>query len=371
MKYKNICCVTGSRAEYGIFKPLLEKLKHSNDFQLEVVVTGSHFSKAHGFSVEEIKNSFHITKEINFFNENDSKQSKIFEMSKIQSKFADYLLDSKIDLVIIIGDRYEILPIAISSYMNNVPIAHVHGGEETKGSLDNGIRHAITHLSELHFTSTQEYSRRIIRMGIDQNKVVNVGALGIERALGHKFKSKEDIEKDLNLKFGPKNVVCTIHPPTLEKLDVKKLINDLVKIFDSYKDFNVIFTGANADHGGIKINSYLEAIARNSEKYYFYKSLGESSFFDILNIADFMIGNSSSAILEAPIFKLPAINIGSRQDGRVMPTNILNVEPDFNSIADAIKKALTFKQSNDFKNFVNPYGKGVASEKIINFLKKN
>ncbi len=371
MKYKNICCVTGSRAEYGIFKPLLEKFKHSHDFKLEVIATGSHFSEAHGSSIEEIKRSFDITREINSFKNSDSKQSKITEMSDIQSKFADYLRVSKTDLVMIIGDRYEILPIAISSYMRGVPIAHIHGGEETKGSLDNGIRHAISHLSELHFTSTEEYSNRLKRMGIDPDKVVNVGALGIERAHKHKSKTKKEVEKDLKIKFGLRNIICTIHPPTLENLDIKKLIDNLVLIFDSYEDLKVIFTGANADHGGIKINSYLEKVVANDDNFYFYKSLGESSFFDVLNIVDLMIGNSSSAILEAPSFKLPAVNIGSRQDGRILGSNVFNAKPNLNSMRDAMKKGFAFKESNSFKNFFNPYGNGDASTKIINYLRNS
>ena len=342
MSYKNICCVTGSRAEYGIFKPLLDKLKNSPKFNLSLVVTGSHFSPLHGCSVSEVNKSFEIDLEIDAFTGDDTKKSKVIEMSKIQSSFANYL-SQKVDLVLLVGDRYEILPVAVAAYMTLVPIAHIHGGEETKGSLDNGIRHAISQLSTFHFTSNDNYSDRLIRMGADPTKVVNVGALGIERINSHNSKSKEFIEDLLSFRFNKQNIICTIHPPTNEDLDVNKLIKNLINIFDEYDDMNVIFTGANADFGGAHINNLLSNIANKSEKYYFYSNLGESLFIDFLKNVDLIIGNSSSAFLEAPALKVPAINIGSRQDGRVTPLNVFSTKPSVSSLKIAIKKALNFK----------------------------
>ncbi len=372
MRYKEICCVTGSRAEFGILKPLLSKLKDSKAFNLNLVATGSHFSQDHGCSINEIKSNFSVAKEINCIQKgDDSQKAKIHEMSCIQIQFTQYLLKNKPDLVVVIGDRYEMLPIAISAYMLSIPIAHIHGGEKTLGSLDEGIRHAITQLSTIHFTSTKEYAKRIEEMGINVNLIRNVGALGVERVLNHNFKNRNDIEKELGFRFGKKNAVCTFHPPTLEKINTKLFFKNLIAISKTHTDFNIIFTGANADSGGTKINQLLKKYSEDNKNLYFQASLGESLFLDVLNQVDFLIGNSSSAFLEAPALKKPAINVGMRQSGRVPPKNIVNSEVSFDSLNKAIKRVLKMNSDNELENFVNPYGNGSASNQIIEFLLKH
>lgn len=369
MSYKEICCVTGSRAEYGIFRPLLSKFLDSSHFNLDLVVTGSHFSKQYGNSIDEIRNKFTVAKEMNFFNEvNDSQIVKINEMSSIQNEFTKYLLEKKTDLVIVIGDRYEILPVATAAYMLSVPIAHIHGGEQTLGSLDDGIRHAITQLSTIHFTSTEEYALRVIKMGADSNNVHNVGALGVERVIQHNFSNKSDVEKKLGFKFGKKNAICTFHPPTLESIDVNLFFENFISIIKAYDNFNIIFTGSNADLGGSKINRMLINYSKENTNFCYRASLGESLFLDVLNNVDFIIGNSSSAFLEAPALKKPSINIGRRQDGRIAPKNIINAGTSHKSLDSAINKALKMSSENSLKDMSNPYGNGTASNQIVNIL---
>lgn len=372
MNYKKICCVTGSRAEYGIFKPLLSRFVDSSHFNLSLVVTGSHFSKQHGNSIDEIRSTFQIAKEINCINEEDDSQTaKVYEMSCIQNKFTKYLSELMPDLVVIIGDRYEMLPIATSTYMLSIPIAHIHGGEQTLGSLDEGIRHAITQLSTIHFTSTQEYADRVQAMGANPNCIKNVGALGVERIVKHEFKNKDYLEKKLGFKFGKKNAICTFHPPSLEKIDFNLFFENLVSIIDNYDDLKIIFTGANADSGGFEINRLLEDYSRKYENIYFKASLGESLFIDVLQNVDFLIGNSSSAFLEAPALQKPAINIGKRQNGRVAPKNIINADIYPNSLDNAIKQALKMNEDGSLDNLENPYGNGTSSKQIVEFLKNS
>lgn len=367
MKFKNICCVTGSRAEFGIFKPLLTKLQASKKFNLSLVVTGSHFSHEHGYSVREVRGMFEVDYEIDKFNQNDSQIAKIKEMSEIQDDFSNYLKKTQPDLVIVIGDRYEILPIVIASYMSSIPIAHIHGGEITLGSLDDGIRHAVTQLSQIHFTSTKDYAERVIKMGAKPINVRNVGALGVERVKNHIFMKREKVEKKLGLIFGEVNAVCTLHPPTKEELNISLLLDNLFSVIELH-ELNVIFTGSNGDAGGVQINESLEKYCRSNPKCKFFPSLGESFFIDVLNQVDFLIGNSSSAFLEAPVLKLPAINIGTRQSGRVAPKNIINSDISVESLSYSIKQSVGLKKKNSLLNLNNPYGNGTSSDQIINFL---
>ena len=367
MNYKKICCVTGSRAEFGILKPLLEKIL-DNNFNTDLVVTGSHFSRKHGLTIKEIKKDFYVKKEINVHQIQDSKKSKIIEMSKIQLEFADYLVRNKPQLIIIIGDRYEIHPIATAAYMLSVPIVHIHGGEETRGSLDNGIRHAISQLSSFHFVSTNEYKKRLIKMGCNPKRVHNVGALGIERVKNHIYSSRESVEKALNFKLAKKNLLFCFHPPTKESLDVNIFFEEFLKVVKKMKNTNVIITGANSDFGGNKINEMMKKRIKNLKNFYFSYSLGESLFLDVLNQVDLMIGNSSSAFLEASYINLPSINLGRRQEGRVRPANIIDIQYDFKSLNKYVSLALSKNYKEKIKKKKNPYGIGNTSEKILKVL---
>lgn len=372
LKYKKICCVTGSRAEYGIFKPLLKKLIDQKDLLIDLVATGSHLSDVYGNTIKEIKKDFLVNKEIRISNNQDTQISKIEEISLAQKKFGNYFLESRPDLVIIIGDRYEMLPVAISAYMLKVPIAHIHGGEVTEGSLDNGIRHAITMLSTIHFTSTEEYKNRVLSMGAKPENVLNVGALGIERVTKHKFSKTSSIEKELNFKLGKTNVIFTFHPPTNEFINFDELLSNFSNAVKAYNDLTVIFTGANADFGGIEINKKIKNFANaNKNKYNFIESLGESLYLDVMNNSDFLFGNSSSAFLEASALGKPALNIGARQNGRIKPVNIIDCENNTDSIIHSIGRALSNNFLEKIKVAKNPYGDGNSSKKILNFLLNN
>mgnify|MGYP001159528168 FL=1 len=370
MKSKKICCLTGSRAEYGILKPLLKKLYNSDDFVMNLVATGSHLSESYGYTINDIKQDFEVDKEIPILKEDDSQLSKILEMSKAQENFSKHLIKAQPDIVILVGDRYEILPMAIAAYMLKIPVAHIHGGEVTEGSLDNGIRHAITQLSSIHFASTDEYKNRIINMGAKPSVVTNVGALGVERVKEYKLSSRESVEEKINFRFGEKNIIFTFHPPTNEDLDFKFLFENFIKILDAREGMNVIFTGANADSGGLEINEIIKNYVKsNSENSCFFMSLGEGLFIDVLNQVDLIFGNSSSAFLEAPALNLPAINVGERQNGRVVPDNIINCNADYQSISKAISEVYSDSFKEKISELSNPYGDGNSSERIVSILK--
>lgn len=362
-----IFLVTSTRADFGIFKNLISDLKKTNYFNLKIIATGTHFSKKHGFSFSEIKNQkVEIYKKVVITNNVSSPKSLLNDMS-ILSKSISFLIEKdKPDLFIVLGDRYEIFAVALSAYLNKVPIAHIHGGEVTHGSLDDGFRHCISKMSNLHFVSHNAYKKRLIQMGENPKNVYNVGSLGVENIYKTKLLSKKELEKSLKINL-KKNILLVCLQPEITKTLTINLVNETLSALKFYNDKSIIFTMPGADlYNDIIFKKIFKFTKRNSNCVLF-KTLGSQKFLSFLKIVDVIIGNSSSGILEMPTFSKPTINIGDRQKGRVKSNSIINVS----SKKYLIKRKIDFIYSKKFnsKNIINPYKKLNTSKKIISIIK--
>ena len=322
-----IFLVTSTRADFGIFKNLISNLKKTNYFNLKIIATGTHFSKKHGFSFSEIKNQkVEIYKKVVITNNASSPKSLLNDMSILSKSISFLIKKDKPDLFIVLGDRYEIFAVALSAYLNKVPIAHIHGGEVTQGSLDDGFRHCISKMSNLHFVSHNAYKKRLIQMGENPKTVYNVGSLGVENIYKTKLLSKEELEKSLKINL-KKNVLLVCLQPEITKTLTINLVNETLSALKFYNDKSIIFSMPGADlYNDIIFKKIFKFTKRNSNCFLF-KTLGSQKFLSFLKIADVIIGNSSSGILEMPTFKKPTINIGDRQKGRVKSNSIVDVFP--------------------------------------------
>lgn len=368
---KKITVVTGSRAEYGLLKNLCKLLESSKFFSLNLVITGSHLSELHGNTYREIlSDGYSSIDKLNLHIKDDTPSHINSLVSFCIKKFSDFLKKQQPDIVLILGDRYEIFGIATACMFHNIPLAHIHGGEVTFGAIDDTIRHCITKMSYLHFTSTEEYRNRVIQLGENPNRVFNFGGLGAEAIKEVKLLSKSKLEKALNFKFMKKNLLITYHPETLAR---HQTLNDLKQILDAlnkFDDINLIFTLPNADIGYKNffnlINKFVE---KNKSSRIVFSSLGQKLYFSCLQFVDGVLGNSSSGLLEVPSFKIGTINIGDRQQGRIKSSSIIDVKADKRKILDAINLLYSKNFKQILKTTVNPYLKNKTSEKIIEILK--
>lgn len=355
---RKICIVTTTRAEYGIMSRLIDMMDKDEDIELQLIVSGSHLSEKFGMTVNEIKQS--ITKKIDI----QIEKEPYYSVSIAVKEFSETFNEIKPDIAVILGDRYEIQACAQACMLNNIPIAHIHGGETTQGAMDEAIRHSITKMSHLHFPSCEIYRKRIIQLGENPNRVFNVGALGVENIKKVPLFSKDELEKSLEFDFKEKNFLITFHPVTLEGNSSEQFI-ELLNALNEFKNCGMIFTAPNSDKGNDKLFSLINNFVSSHSNAKIYKSLGICRYFSAIKYCDAVIGNSSSGIIEVPSFKKPTVNIGNRQKGRVQAQSVINCEPVCKEIINSINIAL----SNDFSNTVNPYEKNNTAENILKVLK--
>lgn len=367
---KKICVVTATRAEYGLLKPLLNLVKESQELKLQIIATGAHLSPEFGLTYKNIEDDgFIIDEKIEMLLSSDSPSSIVKTMGVAMMGFADVLPRLDPDLIVILGDRYELLSIAAAATIFRIPIAHIHGGEITEGAYDDAIRHAITKLSHLHFTSTEEYKQRVIQMGEQPEFVFNVGAIGLDNIKNLKLLSKEEIEEDLNINFKKYNYQVTFHPETLSELSSAEQFLNLLKVIEKQEDSFFIFTKANADTDGRIINQMIdEFVVKRSDISKSFSSLGTLRFLSIVKICDAIVGNSSSGILEAPSLFTPTINIGNRQKGRTQAASIINVDNSEEGISLGFQLAKKMKSDVCLSELKNPYYNGGAADKIIKII---
>lgn len=371
MSKRKICAVTGTRAEYGLLYWLMKEIQNDPELELQLIVTGMHLSPEFGLTYKEIEKDFKIDKKIEMLLSSDTSIGISKSIGLAQISFAEAFEELQPDIVVVLGDRYEIFSAASAAMIARLPIAHLHGGETTEGAFDEAIRHSITKMSHLHFTATEEYKNRVIQLGEHPDRVFNVGGMGIENIKRLKLLTKEEFEKSINFTLNNKNILVTFHPATLEKSTAKDQFQELLDVIDELKDTNIIFTKANSDTDGKVINQIIdEYVAKNSHKSVGFTSLGQLRYLSALQYIDAMVGNSSSGLAEAPSFKIGTINIGDRQKGRIKADSVIDCEPK----KDEILKAFDKLYSNEFidllKKSVNPYGDGCASSKIIEEIKK-
>lgn len=367
-----ICIATGTRAEYGLLKPLIDEIINDPLLEFQLLVTGAHLSPEFGLTYQQIeKDGLKIDAKVEMLLSSDTPESIVKSMGLALIGFADALKNLNPDLLVILGDRYEMLAMASAALIFKIPVAHIHGGEITEGAYDDAIRHSITKMSHLHFASTEEYKNRIIQLGENPEKVYNVGAIGLDNVLKINFLTKEELEESLNIKFNKFNYQVTFHPATLDAVSPKEQFETLLSAINDQEDSFFIFTKANADTDGRIINQLIDQyVAKNSHKAAVFPSLGTLRFLSLIKACDAIIGNSSSGIIEAPSLHTATINIGDRQKGRIQAEGVCNVGVDKHEILKAFEKVKTKDFQEIVKSVVNPYGKGEAAKAIINVIKK-
>ncbi|WP_313956380.1 UDP-N-acetylglucosamine 2-epimerase [Aliarcobacter cryaerophilus] len=367
---KKICVVTGTRAEYGLLYWLLKEIEADKELQLQVIVTGMHLSPEFGLTYKEIEKEFKINKKIEMLLSSDTSVGISKSMGLAQISFAESYDELKPDVVVVLGDRYEIFSATSAAMIARIPIAHIHGGETTEGAFDESIRHSITKMSHLHFTATDEYKNRVIQLGENPSRVFNVGGMGIENIKRLKLLSKDEFEKSIEFKLNIKNILVTFHPVTLENSTAKEQFQQLLDAIDELEDTNIIFTKANSDTDGRVINKMIdEYVTKNSHKSIVFTSLGQLRYLSALQYVDAMVGNSSSGLAEAPSFKIGTINIGDRQKGRIKASSVIDCEPNKDSILKSFEKLYSKEFQETLKTTINPYGDGCVNKKIVEILK--
>ena len=372
MPKRSICVINGTRAEYGMLYWLMKSIKDDPKLNLQIIATGMHLSPEFGLTFNEIeKDGLRIDKKIEMILSADTPQSISKSAGLGLIGFADAYVDLQPDIVVVLGDRYELLAASIAALFARIPIAHIAGGETTEGAFDEAIRHSITKMAWWHFAANEEYKNRIIQLGEDPKRVFSVGSMCIDGINKTKLLNKPDFEKTIGFKLGKKNLLVTYHPVTLEHETSQKQFKKLLNCLSELDDTNIIFTLANSDtHGRIinyMIHDFVDAHSSTTKA---FTSMGQLNYLSSLQFVDGVIGNSSSGLSEAPTFKIGTINIGDRQKGRLRAKSVIDCEPT----NESINKALKTLYSEDFQKILtlvkNPYyGEGNAAEKILEILR--
>lgn len=349
----------------------MDAIQNEPGWELELLATGAHLSPEFGLTGTQIeKDGFVINKKVEMLLSADSATSIIKSMGVGMIGYADALKELRPDLLVILGDRYEMLSVATTALILQIPIAHLHGGEITEGAYDDAIRHSITKMSHLHFASTEAYRKRIIQLGEQPEHVFNVGAIGIDNIKKLPLLTRAALEKDLGIKFQQHTYQVTFHPATLDKAPPEHQFAILLEALEEQENSLFIFTKSNADTGGRIINQMIDDFVKHKPDIAVaYTSLGALRFLSVVRASDAIIGNSSSGILEAPSLGTATINIGTRQKGRIQAESVINTPVDKDKIADAIKSTQTEAFKARLENVVNPYGNGNTAEMIIRQLK--
>ena len=370
---RKVCIITGTRSEYGLLYWLIKEIQEDPDLELQLIVTGMHLSPEFGLTYRQIEeDGFKIDKKIEMLLSSDTPVGISKSMGLGMIGFAEAYADLKPDIVVLLGDRFEVFSAAAAATIARIPIAHLHGGENTEGAFDEAIRHSVTKMSHLHFTATEEYKKRVIQLGENPARVFNVGGLGIDNIKKLKLLNREEFENSINFKLGPKNLLVTFHPVTLEHATSEKQFQNLLDALDEVEDTKFIFTKPNADtEGRIIIKMIDDYVSLNNYKSVAVTSLGQLRYLSAIQFMDGVVGNSSSGLTEAPTFKIGTINIGERQRGRIKADSVIDCEPSKESILIAIRKLYSKEFQDKLKNVKSPYGEGGATEKIKKVLKEN
>ncbi len=365
-----ICVVTGTRAEYGLLRNLLLKLRDTENVKLDLVVTGSHLSDQFGNTQEEIvKDGFDDYIRIAIPLEDDSKEGMAVSTGIAVQKFAELFKGYKPDIIIVLGDRFEILAAVIAAHIIGISVAHIAGGDVTEGAVDDAIRHCITKMSQLHFPGCEQSAKRIVQMGEEPDRVFNVGEPGVENCLNLKLMSRNELSENLNFAINCHDYsVVTFHPVTMENNTAIEQVYQLIHAMDDQKGMFYIITMANADAGGRVINDIWQKEGKKRENWLIVPSLGVLRYLSAVKYAKLVIGNSSSGVIEVPALGTPTINIGDRQKGRMMAESVIQCDPAQDQINLAIQKGMTPEFQKTAKNIKSPFGDGTTSSQIVQIV---
>lgn len=367
---RKICFVTGTRAEYGLLSRLMRLVKEDKDLRLQVVATNMHLMPAYGETYKEIeKDGFTIDKKVYMHKPSDDAHGIISSMAEEMQGMNDALSELKPDILVLLGDRYEILVAAQVALIHRIPIAHIHGGEVTEGAFDDAIRHSVTKMSSLHFTSCEEYRLRVIQMGEQPSRVFDVGSLGVENIKAVPLMTKDELEASLDFKIDTQTILVTYHPVTLGG-DPAKDIREFLDALDQFKDLKVIFTMPNSDTGrdaiALTVENYVEKHSNSAKA---YTSLGLRRYLSTLQFVKAAVGNSSSGIIEVPSFGIPTLNIGDRQKGRLASKSVVNCGTSKDEVIAGLKLCLSEEMQKAAKTYENPYAKPDTANLIYQELK--
>lgn len=369
---RKICVVTGTRAEFGLMFWILKMLQADQDIDLQIIATGMHLSPEFGNTYKVIEeNGFEITKKVEMLLSSDTEVGISKSMGLGMISFSECFEDLSPEIIVVLGDRFEIFSCVAAAMIAKIPIAHIHGGESTEGLIDEPIRHAITKMSHIHFAATEKYRQRIIQLGEQPENVFNFGSPGIDNVYKlNLIDSKTNFEEQIDFKLGDFSAIVTFHPVTLDDNSAKQQFQELLDSLWHFQDLKVIFTKPNADTNGRVIIEMIDHIvSKYPDRFCAYTSLGQIRYLSALKFVDLVIGNSSSGLIEAPSFKVPTINIGDRQRGRIKADSVIDCEPNKNEIISAINAAISDDFQDKIKHTINPYGMSGASENIVNTLK--
>ena len=367
---RKICIITGTRAEYGLLRWVLQGIKDDPELGLQIIATGMHLSPEFGLTYQAIeRDGFQIDRKVEMLTSSDTPVGIAKSMGLGLIGFADALNELKPDLIVVLGDRFEVFSAVSAALVARIPLAHIHGGESTQGAFDDALRHSITKMSHLHFVAAEAYRQRVIQLGESPERVFLVGGLAMDNLERLEILGKEELECMLDLKFEKKSLLITFHPATLEQGAAANQMEELLAALDQLGDTQLIFTMPNCDTESRILIKMIERFVGQNPNAHSFISLGEQRYLSCIAQVDGVVGNSSSGLLEVPSFKKGTVNIGARQEGRLMATSVINCDPDREDISRAIRRLYTKEFQEGLQSTINPYGIGGASEKIIQTLK--
>ena len=366
-----ICVVSGTRAEYGLLRWVMQGIQDSELLHLQLIVSGMHLSPEFGLTVQEIEaDGFHIDRKVEMLLSSDTPVGITKSMGLAMIGFADALAELQPDLLLILGDRFEIFAAASAALIARVPIAHCHGGELTEGAFDDSLRHSITKMAHFHFVAAQEYRQRVIQMGEHPDRVFQVGGLGVDSIRRTKLMTRMELESSLNFQLGTRNLIITFHPVTLELNTSSDQMANLLIALDELEDTNLIFTMPNADTDGRILIKMINEFCASRPHSKAFSSLGQVRYFSCIQYCDGVVGNSSSGLAEVPSFNKPTLNIGDRQKGRLCSLSVINCQADLPSIRTGLRDLYSMKQTLDHCKSNNPYGSGSSADSIISIIRE-
>jgi GDP/UDP-N,N'-diacetylbacillosamine 2-epimerase (hydrolysing) len=367
---RKICVVTGSRAEYGLLRWILHGIVADPSLKLQLVVTGAHLSPEFGLTYREIvQDGIAIDRKVEMLMSSDTAVGVAKSMGLAMGGFADAFADLEPDLLLVLGDRFEIFAAVATALVARIPVAHLHGGEATEGAFDEALRHAITKMSHLHFVAADAYRRRVIQLGERPERVFVVGGLGVDGIRRSRLLDRDALEAALGFDLGRRSLLVTFQPVTLGTPPTAEQMGELLAALSDLRDTRLIFTLPNADTDGRALIGMIEAFVAQHPNARAFASLGQQRYLSCMAQVDGVVGNSSSGLLEAPSFRKPAVNIGDRQRGRLQAASVINCAPVRREIAGAIARIYDPDFQAGLASVTNPYGEGGASEKVLEIIK--
>jgi GDP/UDP-N,N'-diacetylbacillosamine 2-epimerase (hydrolysing) len=368
---KKVCVVTGTRAEYGLLRWVMEGIRDSSELELQLVATGTHLSPEFGFTADTIRaEGFRIDRSVEMLLSSDTPVGVTKSMGLGMIGMADAFAELKPDLLLLLGDRYEAFSAAASALIARIPIAHLHGGETSEGAFDEAFRHSITKMSHLHFVAAEEYRNRVIQLGEHPDRVFCVGGLGIDSILHLELLERSDLEEALGLRLCSRNLLVTFHPVTMEDNTSGRQMTELLAALDALEDTRIVFTMPNADTEGRGLGTQVHDFCRSRTNATAYTSLGQLLYLSCIRHMDGVVGNSSSGLIEVPSFRKGTVNIGDRQKGRLRASSVIDCQPERASISAALDRLYSEEFQSTLPSVKNPYGDGGASRAVVDVLER-